>query len=48
VFAASLLTVATYAAEPPVPAIPGAEGDGAITRGGRGGRVIEVTSLADQ
>jgi pectate lyase len=30
-----------------VPAFPGDEGAGAIAQGGRGGRVIEVTSLAD-
>ncbi|MDX2019463.1 MAG: MYXO-CTERM sorting domain-containing protein [Deltaproteobacteria bacterium] len=30
-----------------VPAFPGAEGHGARTPGGRGGRLIEVTSLAD-
>jgi pectate lyase len=31
-----------------IPAFPGAEGAGAITPGGRGGRVIEVTQLDDR
>ena len=30
-----------------IPAFPGAEGFGSLTCGGRGGRVIEVTTLAD-
>jgi pectate lyase len=32
---------------PLVPSFPGAEGEGAVTAGGRGGRVIFVTNLAD-
>ncbi len=31
----------------PLPAFPGAEGAGAFARGGRGGRVLYVTTLAD-
>jgi hypothetical protein len=31
-----------------IPAFPGAEGGGAFTMGGRGGKIITVTSLADE
>src|SRR5258708_2274921 len=31
----------------PVPALPGAQGGGALSRGGRGGEVYQVTNLSD-
>lgn len=45
--AAQAVTAETKAPKA-VPAFPGAEGFGAVSVGGRGGRVIEVTSLADE
>jgi pectate lyase len=45
--AAELLFGAPAANERMFPAFPGAEGAGAYTRGGRGGRVLRVTTLAD-
>lgn len=45
-FAALTLFSSSLAAEP-IPAFPGAEGYGALARGGRGGRVILVTTLED-
>lgn len=45
--ALSLALVPTAASAAPLPAFPGAEGPGADTPGGRGGRIIEVVNLDD-
>jgi hypothetical protein len=42
-----LMLAAAGAPSQPVLAFPGAEGAGALARGGRGGRVLRVTSLED-
>ena len=41
------LNMTAYAAEKFLPAFPGAEGYGAFTPGGRGGKVLFVTTLED-
>lgn len=44
---AAVVATSSVFAAPSIPAFPGAEGAGAVAVGGRGSRVIEVTSLAD-
>jgi hypothetical protein len=39
------LTISSLHAIEPLPAFPGAEGHGAFAKGGRGGRVVHVTTL---
>jgi pectate lyase len=45
VLAAVLVTGAAWVEGEPLPSFPGAEGFGAVAKGGRGGRVIKVTTL---
>jgi len=47
VLAAGLMSAACLAQDAKTPAFPGAEGFGAFATGGRGGKVIPVTSLDD-
>jgi pectate lyase len=44
---AAFVLVAGWSTAQAIPSFPGAEGSGADTPGGRGGRVIEVTQLGD-
>lgn len=42
---AGLWACATVSADAALPAFPGAEGFGAVSKGGRGGRIVKVTNL---
>ncbi len=41
------LPAMAFAADPKLPAFPGAEGFGALATGGRGGEIVHVTTVAD-
>jgi len=47
IFLVLVLATSSFSETAKIPAFPGAEGFGSMTRGGRGGRVIAVTNLND-